>query len=107
MTINGSTATYTPPAGVSNETDYYVYFITDDSGNVGAVVITVEYRRSRALSKRKIQSVGDRRHKAGRCHPNAAGRNSWKGKLSFGRKFDADFTTHTLRTGIGAAQMIA
>ena len=42
VTIDESTVTYTPPAGVSNETDYYVYFITDGSGNVGAGVITVE-----------------------------------------------------------------
>jgi hypothetical protein len=42
VTIHGSRVTYTPPAGVSNKTDYYVYFVTDGSGGVGAGVITVK-----------------------------------------------------------------
>ena len=42
VSINGSQVTYTPPAGVSNKTDYYVYFVTDASGGVGAGVITVK-----------------------------------------------------------------
>jgi len=41
VTLNGSTVTYTPPAGVSNKTDYYVYVVTDGKGGVGAAVITV------------------------------------------------------------------
>jgi hypothetical protein len=42
VSISGSTVTYTPPAGVSDNTDYYVYFVTDGSGGVGAGVITVK-----------------------------------------------------------------
>jgi hypothetical protein len=42
VSINGSTVTYTLPTGVSNETDYFVYYITDGSGNVGAGVITIK-----------------------------------------------------------------
>ncbi len=41
VVLNGSTVTYTPPAGVSNKTDYYVYVATDGKGGVGAAVITV------------------------------------------------------------------
>jgi len=41
VALNGSTVTYTPPAGVSNKTDYYVYVVTDGKGGVGAAVITV------------------------------------------------------------------
>jgi len=44
LSINGSIVTYTPPAGVSNETDYYVYYITDSNGNVGAGIITVKIK---------------------------------------------------------------
>lgn len=42
VSISGSSVTYTPPAGASNTTDYYVYFVTDASGGVGAGVITVK-----------------------------------------------------------------
>jgi hypothetical protein len=42
VSISGSTVTYTPPAGASNTTDYYVYFVTDAGGGVGAGVITVK-----------------------------------------------------------------
>jgi hypothetical protein len=42
VTINGSKITYTPPAGASSQTDYFVYFVTDPSGGVGAGVITVK-----------------------------------------------------------------
>jgi hypothetical protein len=41
VTLNGSTITYTPPAGVNNKTDYFVYVVTDGKGGVGAGVITV------------------------------------------------------------------
>ena len=41
VVLNGSTVTYTPPAGVCNKTDYYVYVVTDGKGGVGAAVITV------------------------------------------------------------------
>jgi hypothetical protein len=42
VSIIGSKVTYTPPTGASNTTDYYVYFVTDGSGGVGAGVITVK-----------------------------------------------------------------
>lgn len=42
VTINGSTVTYSPPPGVSNKTDYYVYIANDGRGGVGAGVITVQ-----------------------------------------------------------------
>jgi hypothetical protein len=41
VTLNGSTVTYIPPAGVNNKTDYFVYVVTDRKGGVGAGVITV------------------------------------------------------------------
>jgi hypothetical protein len=42
VSLNGSTVTYTPPVGVSDKTDYYVYVTTDGKGGVGAAVITVQ-----------------------------------------------------------------
>jgi hypothetical protein len=44
VTLNGSTVTYIPPAGVNNKTDYFVYVVTDGKGGVGAGVITVLIR---------------------------------------------------------------
>ncbi len=41
VTLSGTTATYTPPPGASNQTDYYVYFVKDAAGRVGAAVVTV------------------------------------------------------------------
>jgi hypothetical protein len=41
VALNGSTVTYTPPAGVNNKTDYFVYVVTDGKGGVGAAVVTV------------------------------------------------------------------
>jgi len=40
--LSGNMATYTPPAGASNVTDYFVYVVTDGKGGVGAAVIAVE-----------------------------------------------------------------
>ncbi len=42
VSLNGSMATYTPPPGVSNVTDYFVYVVTDGKGGVGAAVIAVQ-----------------------------------------------------------------
>jgi hypothetical protein len=39
--LNGSTVTYTPPAGVTNKSDYFVYIVTDGKGGVNAAVIKV------------------------------------------------------------------
>jgi Big-like domain-containing protein len=42
VSLSGSTVTYTPPAGVTSGTDYFVYVVTDGRGGVGAAVITVK-----------------------------------------------------------------
>jgi hypothetical protein len=42
VTLNGSTVTYTPPVGVSNRTDQFVYVVTDGNGGVAAAVINVQ-----------------------------------------------------------------
>jgi len=42
VSLSGSMAIYTPPAGASNVTDYFVYVVTDGKGGVGAAVIAVE-----------------------------------------------------------------
>jgi len=42
VTLNGSTVTYTPPAGVSNRTDQFVYVVTDGRGGVAAAVMSVQ-----------------------------------------------------------------
>ena len=39
--LNGRTVTYTPPAGMTSGTDYFVYVVTDGRGGVGAAVVTV------------------------------------------------------------------
>lgn len=41
VALNGTVVTYTPPAGVSNQTDYFVYVVTDSKGGVRAAVVTV------------------------------------------------------------------
>ena len=41
VTISGAQVTYTPPSGASNQTDYYVYVVTNSSGGVAAGIITV------------------------------------------------------------------
>jgi hypothetical protein len=42
VTLNGATVTYTPPVGVSNKTDHFVYVVTDGKGGVGTAVISVQ-----------------------------------------------------------------
>jgi len=42
VSLDGSMAIYTPPPGVSNVTDYFVYVVTDGKGGVGAAVIAVQ-----------------------------------------------------------------
>ena len=42
VSLTGSMATYTPPPGASNLTDYFVYVVTDGKGGVGAAVIAVQ-----------------------------------------------------------------
>jgi hypothetical protein len=42
VSLAGSMATYTPPPGASNVTDYFVYVVTDGKGGVGAAVIAVQ-----------------------------------------------------------------
>jgi len=42
VSLAGSMATYTPPAGASNVTDYFVYVVADGKGGVGAAVIAVQ-----------------------------------------------------------------
>ena len=42
VSLTGNTAIYTPPAGASNVTDYFVYVVTDGKGGVGAAVIAVQ-----------------------------------------------------------------
>jgi len=42
VSVTGSMATYTPPPGASNVTDYFVYVVTDGKGGVGAAVIAVQ-----------------------------------------------------------------
>jgi len=42
VSLTGNMATYTPPAGASNVTDYFVYVVTDGKGGVGAAVIAVQ-----------------------------------------------------------------
>src|SRR5262249_8549693 len=39
VTLSGTTVTYTPPAGARNQTDYYVYFVEDAVGRVGAAAV--------------------------------------------------------------------
>lgn len=41
VTLEGATATYTPPAGVVNATDRFVYVVTDGRGGVSAAVISI------------------------------------------------------------------
>jgi hypothetical protein len=41
VVLNGSTVTYTPPAGATNKSDYFVYVVTDGKGGVNAAVIKV------------------------------------------------------------------
>jgi hypothetical protein len=41
ISLNGSIATYTPPADAGTKTDYFVYVVTDGSGGVNAGVIDV------------------------------------------------------------------
>lgn len=42
VTSNGTTVTYTPPAGVTNRTDHFVYVVTDGNGGVAAAVISIQ-----------------------------------------------------------------
>jgi hypothetical protein len=42
VTVNDSMVVYTPPPGVSEKTDYFVYVVTDGKGGVAAGVITVQ-----------------------------------------------------------------
>jgi hypothetical protein len=42
VSLTGNMATYTPPAGASNVTDYFVYVVSDGKGGVGAAVIAVQ-----------------------------------------------------------------
>ena len=42
VSLTGNMATYTPPIGASNVTDYFVYVVTDGKGGVGAAVIAVQ-----------------------------------------------------------------
>jgi hypothetical protein len=42
VSLTGNMVTYTPPAGASNVTDYFVYVVTDGKGGVGAAVIAVQ-----------------------------------------------------------------
>ena len=42
VSLAGSMATYTPPVGASNLTDYFVYVVSDGKGGVGAAVVAVE-----------------------------------------------------------------
>ncbi len=42
VTLNGSTLTYTPPAGISNSTDYLVYVVNDINQAVTAAVIQIQ-----------------------------------------------------------------
>jgi hypothetical protein len=41
VTLEGATATYTPPAGAVNVTDRFVYVVTDGRGGVSAAVISI------------------------------------------------------------------
>jgi hypothetical protein len=41
VSLSGSIATYTPPAGAASKTDYFVYVVTDGSGGVNSGVIKV------------------------------------------------------------------
>lgn len=45
VALNGSTVTYTPPAGAARRTDRFVYVATDSRGGVGAGVVTLEIGR--------------------------------------------------------------
>ena len=42
VSVSGSTLTYIPPQGVSNQADYFVYVVTDGGGGVNAATIAVE-----------------------------------------------------------------
>ena len=42
VALNGAIVTYTPPAATSNNTDYFVYVVTDGNGGVRAAVVTVQ-----------------------------------------------------------------
>ena len=42
VAMNGAIVTYTPPAGISSTTDYFVYVVTDGNGGVRAAVVTVQ-----------------------------------------------------------------
>jgi hypothetical protein len=42
VSLNNGIATYTPPAGVSNRTDNFVYVVSDGNGGVGAAIVTVQ-----------------------------------------------------------------
>jgi Big-like domain-containing protein len=42
VSLSGGRAIYTPPAGASNVTDYFVYVVSDGKGGVGAAVVAVE-----------------------------------------------------------------
>lgn len=42
VSLNGNTVTYTPPVGMSNKTDHFVYVVTDGRGGVAAAVVSVQ-----------------------------------------------------------------
>lgn len=42
VTLRGTKVTYTPPAAITNRTDYFVYVVTDRKGGVNAAVVTVK-----------------------------------------------------------------
>lgn len=42
VTLSGTNVLYTPPVGISNQTDYFVYVATDGKGGVRAAVIRIE-----------------------------------------------------------------
>ena len=42
VSLAGSVVTYTPPAGLSQRTDHFVYVATDGKGGVDATVVAVD-----------------------------------------------------------------
>lgn len=42
VSLNGNSVTYTPPAGVSKQTDEFVYVVKDTNGGVNAALVSVQ-----------------------------------------------------------------
>lgn len=42
VSLNGNSVTYTPPVGVSNQTDEFVYVVKDNNGGINAAVISIQ-----------------------------------------------------------------